>query len=411
MEYLIVISLLVLCVFMLIVVSYISILGELASVYKSSSLKYFCVNLLKTLIQFFYHVIILFGANGISLVILGLFGIDSALGTFVWPAVNITVLIIFVLLSRSIKKQLEKNIEPSTLFSNNIAHFLVINAGAAIVLLYRILVETRGTLVNQGWFYDFSSHLFFIFIIFNFGMMVLTIFQLSKEARYKEEALIQAAHRKYISDLEEAHKQLRIIKHDYMNIMSTFKLYIDDSDLIGLKTYYYDELEEVNKFFDNEDKANITLENIISKEVKSIILYKLYLALEKKININIEVPDLVESIGNSSAVTCQILGILLDNAIEASALSDKMIVELAIIKRQNSKAFIIRNTYNADESIAINKIFNLGYSTRGDGRGIGLSTVRDYTNRYQDLYIETKITDEFFTQTFTVVDSNRSGGL
>jgi two-component system sensor histidine kinase AgrC len=118
------------------------------------------------------------------------------------------------------------------------------------------------------------------------------------------------------------------------------------------------------------------------------------------------------------------LGILMDNAIEAAAEigvdmdvvmdakagadvgndTDRKRLSIAIIKNPGSKAFIIKNIWKQQE-IVIDKLFELGFSTKAKGRGVGLYTVRNYTNKINNLYLETEFDDDYFTQTLTVKDT------
>ena len=65
----------------------------------------------------------------------------------------------------------------------------------------------------------------------------------------------------------------------------------------------------------------------------------------------------------------------MDNAIEASLDSITKEVTIALIS-SDTKVVIVENTI-AQESINTVGIFKLGRSSKGEGRGIGLSTVRE----------------------------------
>ena len=52
----------------------------------------------------------------------------------------------------------------------------------------------------------------------------------------------------------------------------------------------------------------------------------------------------------------------------------------------------------------MNKIFELGFSTKGKNRGTGLHAVRNYTEKIKGLHLETEVTDEYFCQILTVKD-------
>lgn len=68
----------------------------------------------------------------------------------------------------------------------------------------------------------------------------------------------------------------------------------------------------------------------------------------------------------------RILGVFLDNAIEANSQVDKRKeINIALFKSMSdSVIIIIENSYNAD-SVNIEQIFKEGFSTKGDNRGKG----------------------------------------
>ena len=217
--------------------------------------------------------------------------------------------------------------------------------------------------------------------------------------------LIAESSKKYIQDLEESYKSLRTIKHDYVNIMSSMKLRIDSGDIDGLTKYYYDELRELNNELLHQDKLMEDLHNLHISEVKSIFIYKCSVAAGYNIDVSIEARESIDDIGISTALLCQILGILLDNAIEAAIETENKKLSIAIIKNPNSKVLIIKNTW-IKKNVAMNKLFELGYSTKGKERGVGLHTIRNYTDKINGVYLETELDDEVFTQILNIKDDN-----
>ena len=58
-------------------------------------------------------------------------------------------------------------------------------------------------------------------------------------------------------------------------------------------------------------------------------------------------------------------------------------------------------------SIEINKINKIGYSTKGQKRGIGLSVVNDIIHSSKNLELETTIEDNFFVQHLKIKNINK----
>ena len=306
---------------------------------------------------------------------------------------------LFFILQRFLKKRIDMNI-----FNNRMMHSMLICASAVLVLIY-IGYIAPDTYISVGqWSVNFEDISNVLFFLSSAIMFVIIFWYVSRETAIKTEKLLIEASNKYIHDLEESYKALRTIKHDYVNILSSFKLYIDSKDMDGLAKYYYDELSEMNKDLLHQDRLIGDLQNVQLNEIKSVMIYKGSVAARYEVDMSAEVREPVESIGVSTAIVCQIIGILLDNAIEAAALAEERKIKIAIVKNTNSKAFIIKNAWK-EQDIPLNRLFDLGFSTKGENRGTGLHTVRKYTDKIKGLHLETEITDEYFSQILTVKDA------
>lgn len=311
--------------------------------------------------------------------------------------INPAVLIGVVFLIRHfMKKRMGLNI-----FNNKTVHFLVVNAGVGLVYMY-IHSGADGIIFNvfpEGiYLADFAFLMFFASSAVTF---ILILRYISRENAVKADAQMHEASRRYIADLEESHRSLRTLKHDYINILASFKLYIDANDMPGLEKYYYNELSEINKYMLDQDRLINDLQNILVSEVKGILAYKCAEAAGKGVAVHIEARESIGGFGVSTAVVCQILGILLDNAIEAITEADEKTLRIALFTNPKSKTFIIQNTWRKRD-IPLNKIFDLGYSTKGEDRGVGLHTLRQYTDKIKGLTLSTETSDEHFTQILTV---------
>jgi two-component system sensor histidine kinase AgrC len=314
----------------------------------------------------------------------------------IYIAVSLSFAALFAILNRMLKKHVDMNV-----FNSTIMKLLAGGAGVMLVFIYmNFAIDDAAFTLGQA-VIDFSEVTYFLFFVMSAVMFVVIFRYASKETATRTEMLMIEASKKYIRDLEESYNTLRAIRHDYVNILSSFKLYIDNEDMAGLSKYYYDELSEVNKDLLHQNMLMSSLENIRLNEVKSILIYKCSQAAQHEIRICFEIREPIEKLGVSTAIVCQMLGILLDNAVEAALKADKKELSIAIVKNPNSTAFIIKNTW-AKQHFPIDKLFELGFSTKQEGSGVGLYTVRNYTEKIKGLYLETETTDEHFTQILTV---------
>lgn len=99
----------------------------------------------------------------------------------------------------------------------------------------------------------------------------------------------------------------------------------------------------------------------------------------------------------------RMLGILLDNALEAASKCEDKSVYITI--RKDNKAprhlFIIENTY-ANKDVNMDRIFEKGYTSKteddGKSHGLGLWEIREVLKRNNNLNLYTTKNDRLFKQ-------------
>ena len=344
-----------------------------------------------------------FGVEGSTLLILRLFGHTPEYPS---PALPYLIIALGLFLISFLLRYLIKKRSDMLFFNDRVMYFLLACASVTLVLMYMNLVVPVSSIVLGTWVVGLNDIAYVLFFISSVITFFIIMRYAAKEAVYKTEMLHAEASKKYVQELEESYKKLRTIKHDYLNILSSFKLYIDDKDMDGLARYYHNELAEMNRELLQQDKLIGSLQNLDLPEVKSVLVYKCSGAVQQEIDTTIEILEPVTNLGVSTAIICQMLGILLDNAIEAALEvgEDERKLQIAIIKNRGSKTFIIKNTWK-EIDIPISNMFEYRFSTKGKSRGEGLSTVRSYLDRNRGLYLETDLTDGFFTQKLTVKDN------
>ena len=95
----------------------------------------------------------------------------------------------------------------------------------------------------------------------------------------------------------------------------------------------------------------------------------------------------------------RILGILLDNAIDASSRSDEKIINLTFKNdyKSSRQIVIIENSYS-DKNIDIKKIFEKGVSFKENHTGLGLWNIQQILKKHNNINLFTSKDDKFFSQ-------------
>lgn len=91
-----------------------------------------------------------------------------------------------------------------------------------------------------------------------------------------------------------------------------------------------------------------------------------------------------------------ILGVVLDNIIDSIKQTDKKLVSINIYLDNNEIHGKFANTFSGN--IDFEKLFRMGYSTKGRQHGIGLALVQDIISNNDSLDCKPRVLDNFFIQ-------------
>lgn len=236
---------------------------------------------------------------------------------------------------------------------------------------------------------------------------LLSIFSLYRTNKLEITTKLLEEEKLYNKTLSTLHDNIRGFKHDFNNIIQAFGGYLSANNIDGLKTYYKDLLEDCQV---NNNLSVLNPELINSPAIYSLLTDKYYKAERENVKINLEIFDDLSKLNIKIYELVRILGVLLDNAIEASSKSEEKVV--TIIFRNNEKSnrhlIIIENTY-INKDINIDKIFEKGYTSKTvedkTSHGLGLWEVRKYMRKHENLNLYTTKNDTYFIQQFEIYNS------
>lgn len=239
---------------------------------------------------------------------------------------------------------------------------------------------------------------------------IISIFSLTKTTKLELTTRDLEETRLYNQSLIILHDSVRCFKHDFHNILQAIGGYIDKKDLDGLEKYYSQLVTDCQRV---NNLTTLGPETINNPAIYGILASKYLIADEIGIQINLEVFLNLNKLNMKIYEFSRILGILMDNAIEASSECDEKIIKIEIRKdfKVNRQILIIQNTYN-NKDIDTNKIFEKGYSSKTDNKsqhGLGLWEVRKILNKNNNLNLFTSKDDKFFKQQLEMYEIKNKG--
>lgn len=196
--------------------------------------------------------------------------------------------------------------------------------------------------------------------------------------------------------LEELQQEVRAFRHDFINLMEGTSLRVADGDLKGIQEF----MQSTGAYFDeklgNEIRQLESISNIRIYPLRSLITTKIARMQEEEISYILEVPNQITECGMRTEDLLRCLGIIMDNAREASAGSVEKSVKVILLQGTGEFYAVVSNSCAGKPNLA--KMQEEGYSSKGRGRGTGLLSLRRITGEYPNCVTRMRAEEKLFTQ-------------
>lgn len=292
------------------------------------------------------------------------------------------------------KKERFSNIE----FKGKFGLLIIVSLALTLVIFYvNISLNPSDNKVIQ-----INSILFFAYFILLMIIMYILIKSVTSELEAKNKQIQLDSLKEYTDTLENLYTDMRSFRHDYINILSSMVGYMENKDMEGLEKYFNTKIIPLNKGMEAKNYKIGSLKNIELPEIKGIFSSKIVAAQELGIDVFIDIIEPIKRIDMDIIDLCRCVGILLDNAIQAvqnydTHSTDVEPLKVAIINKEKSVLIVIINS--CCKNVApIHKIYQRGFSTKGEDRGLGLSNLKEIIGRYSNVSLDTIIENSEFKQ-------------
>lgn len=115
------------------------------------------------------------------------------------------------------------------------------------------------------------------------------------------------------------------------------------------------------------------------------------------INVSIEVTNEIADIPMDTLDLTRVIGIFLDNAIEAALETDSPFLSFALVHADTEYVFIISNSF-LEKGVPYASLAQPNVSTKGANRGLGLYNAHEIIAKYNSVFLDTEIQGEHFVQ-------------
>ena len=236
----------------------------------------------------------------------------------------------------------------------------------------------------------------------NVGMVIFVVFSLIYVIYNKFQR--QSIEDKYNESMEYVLRYEKIINeqgkknHEYNNQLMVIKGYINKPERLS---EYLDEVIGEHKTGQNYTVKQLgflpdggvkgLLYHKLSKMEDNNIKYYLY------VDQNLKDKDIESFDLKTYRDLTKLLGVFLDNAIDAALKSEEKEIEVELKDKDDCLLLTISNTY--DKNTDINKVGKSGFTTKGVGHGFGLSIVKDIAKTNSEIETFSSKESDKFIQT------------
>ena len=236
-----------------------------------------------------------------------------------------------------------------------------------------------------------------LYFLFTCSMLFIVLHAVrgNYEARKKVEYLEHL--KEYTGNLEMVYGNLRSFRHDYINVMASLAAYIEEGRYEELGEFFYGHILPMQKGLTQKNDALNSLLRVEVLELKSILYTKLLLAVNRDVEVEVDIPDVIDCVHMDPVDLVRVLGIYLDNAIEACLETERPFLGFHLGRTEEGIVFLLSNPF-VDRGLSLGQMCKKDVSTKGEGRGIGLYTVGEILNRYDNVYHETRMEEGVFIQ-------------
>lgn len=244
-----------------------------------------------------------------------------------------------------------------------------------------------------------------IFLIINSIQFILTsiflLIYLKKDIEHEKiqsDLITSELHNKTMVGMVDG---VRTLKHDYNNIMQSLNGYVS--------TKQYDKLQDhINKVLIECNVVNnlsiIDPKIFNEPAIYGIVGAKYFIAMKHDISFDFDIIANIKEIDFPMPELSRILGIFLDNAIEATQNLEKKYIRLEMKFNNRKCADIIRiiNTYDTNVELDLNKIYDKDFSTKEVKSGVGLWEVKKIVNKNPNSQVYATIQNNKFIQNLII---------
>ena len=241
------------------------------------------------------------------------------------------------------------------------------------------------------------SSIVFVGLLLTFFSMNSYKVQMEKEIELEQKKFEQKHLQTYTDEIVALYNEIRGFRHDYTGMLVSLRMAIESKDLQEIDRVYSEVLVKANQKLRSDKYTYFDLNNIEDSALRSLIAQSIVNAKTNDVEYTLEVKDIITPLSMELLDLVRVMSVLLNNAVEGAVESYQKQLEVAIIKLDLETLVVIQNSCKK-RKVKSEDLFELGFSTKGRHRGLGLNNVKEILGKYDNVILETEIDNDVFKQ-------------
>lgn len=281
---------------------------------------------------------------------------------------NITIIFLTLILRKANISLRYIYVNTNNIYNKYLSYIIIM----FFLLISIILIDDLHTLTNPLFI---ITHLFkIIVLLFIILYIVIEFSKKLEESYFKKTELV------YLENIQGLIDSVKCQQHDHLNHLSVIRKLLADRKIVEIEEYFSELYGDILK--------NRKILNISHLPLAALIQTKMDTAKKLDINFNVEINTHIKPVEIKSYELVQVVGNIIDNAIEEEKKHTDKQKEINVSIDSLLNSFLVISLSNKNSRIQLKEfIFNKGYSSKGNNRGLGLFISRDLLEKYNG-YIE-----------------------
>ena len=263
--------------------------------------------------------------------------------------------------------------------------------------IFLFISDFVSTFSNLNSFGSILSSIVFVGLLLTFFSMNSHKVQIEKEIELEQKKFEQKHLQTYTDEIVALYNEIRGFRHDYTGMLVSLRMAIESKDLQEIDRVYSEVLVKANQKLRSDKYTYFDLNNIEDSALRSLIAQSIVNAKTNDVEYTLEVKDIITPLSMELLDLVRVMSVLLNNAVEGAVESYQKQLEVAIIKLDLETLVVIQNSCKK-RNVKSEDLFELGFSTKGRHRGLGLNNVKEILGKYDNVILETEIDNDVFKQ-------------